>query len=160
MIEDALPEEGHNTSPSMPLGRYMRMFGVEVTLGSIVSLAAESVLDRRIVTALGLQGVTFLKRVAGLPGDVVSAVGATVYVNGHEVTQRYTRKQWRSHAINRTAGLPYWSGQSHVLAQDELFLLADGSEGFDVRESVDGRYLGPVRKDFVQPDPWLFLGEA
>lgn len=158
-------EYGDNTSPSMPLGRYMRMFGVEVTLGSIVTVLPADVLKPNIVSRLGLQSITFLKRVVAVPGDEVSATGSAVYVNGREVAQRFTRKQWRAHRANAVAlwgtqGLPYWSGQRRMLAEDELFLLADGSEGFDARESVDGRYLGPVRRDVVQPHPWVFIAEA
>lgn len=76
-------------------------------------------------------GVPLLKRVAGLPGQRVCRRGRGVTVDGVALGAALDRDR-----IGRD--LPVWQG-CRVIAPGELFLMNSG-----VRDSLDGRYFGPL----------------
>lgn len=77
------------------------------------------------------RGVPLLKRVVGLPGQWVCRTGRAVTVDGVEMGDALDRDR-----IGRA--LPIWQG-CRVITDGQLFLM-----NFDVRDSLDGRYFGPI----------------
>jgi Type IV secretory pathway, protease TraF len=77
------------------------------------------------------RGVPLLKRVLGLPGQRVCRAGRTITVDGIEMGEALERDR-----IGRD--LPVWQG-CHVIGDDQLFLM-----NWEVRDSLDGRYFGPI----------------
>ena len=77
------------------------------------------------------RGIPLLKRVLGLPGQRVCRTGSTVTVDGIEMGEALERD-----SLGRD--LPIWQG-CRVIASGEIFLL-----NWEVRDSLDGRYFGPI----------------
>ena len=77
------------------------------------------------------RGVPLLKRVLGLPGQRVCRAVRTITVDGIEMGEALERDR-----IGRE--LPAWQG-CRVIAPGEIFLM-----NWDVRDSLDGRYFGPI----------------
>lgn len=74
----------------------------------------------------------YIKRVIGLPGDVVEIKGGHVYVNGDSVNESYLRKNTVTEPEMKV-----------VVPENEVFVLGDNREVAD-----DSRYMGtiPVKK--------------
>ena len=77
------------------------------------------------------RGVPLLKRVLGLPGQRVCRTGRIITVDGVEMGEALEHDR-----IGRN--LPVWQG-CRVIGDGELFLM-----NWDVRDSLDGRYFGPI----------------
>ncbi|GAA0308339.1 hypothetical protein GCM10009087_17930 [Sphingomonas oligophenolica] len=127
-----LPRLVWNTSASARVGLYRVAPGAPLARGDMVIartprpvrvLAAR----RRYVPA----NVPLVKRVAGVRGDRVCAVGTTVTINYRVVAARRARDR-----LGRP--LPWWSG-CRKLGKGGLFLLMAESP-----DSFDGRYFGPT----------------
>ena len=76
-------------------------------------------------------GIPLLKRVVGLSGQRVCRNGSTVTVDGIEMGEALERD-----SLGRD--LPIWQG-CRVIGDDQLFLM-----NWEVRDSLDGRYFGPI----------------
>ena len=77
------------------------------------------------------RGVPLLKRVLGLPGQRVCRTGRAITVDGIEMGEALERDR-----LGRA--LPVWTG-CRVIAPGEIFLM-----NWEVRDSLDGRYFGPI----------------
>lgn len=77
------------------------------------------------------RGVPLLKRVLGLLGQRVCRTGRTITVDGIETGEALERD-----SLGRE--LPVWQG-CRVVREGELFLM-----NWQVRDSLDGRYFGPI----------------
>lgn len=77
------------------------------------------------------RGVLLLKRVIGLPGQRVCRTGRTITVDGWKMGEALERDR-----IGRD--LPVWQGCC-VIGDGEVFLM-----NAQVRDSLDGRYFGPI----------------
>ena len=134
----------HNHSPSMPQGLYLRT-DAHPARGRVVTVRAmdvapEAAHARRFDEA----GDRFLKRVAGLHGDLVCAQGRDVSLNVERLAPRL--------ATDATGGaLETWNGCRRLEAS-ELFLLGDSADSFD------GRYWGPVEMSDIE-GVWEKLGD-
>ncbi|SBW13912.1 putative membrane protein [Brucella sp. 10RB9215] len=82
------------------------------------------------------RGVPLLKRIVGLPGQRVCRTGRAITVDGIEMGEALERDR-----IGRE--LPDWQG-CRVIAPGEIFLL-----NWEVRDSLDGRYFGPIPANSV-----------
>lgn len=82
------------------------------------------------------RGVPLLKRIVGLPGQRVCRTGRAITVDGVEMGDALDRDR-----IGRA--LPVWQG-CRVIAGGQLFLM-----NWDVPDSLDGRYFGPIPASFV-----------
>jgi type IV secretory pathway protease TraF len=80
--------------------------------------------------------VPLLKHVAGLPGQRVCRSGATVTVDDIVLGEALPRDR-----LDRD--LPDWQG-CRLIQDDEIFLMNP-----EVRDSLDGRYFGPLPADAV-----------
>jgi conjugative transfer signal peptidase TraF len=77
------------------------------------------------------RSVPLLKRVLGLPGQRVCRAGRTITVNGIEMGEALEHD-----SLGRD--LPVWQG-CRVIGDDQLLLM-----NWEVRDSLDGRYFGPI----------------
>lgn len=118
-----------NESPSLPRGLYVAS-AREIGRGSVVMLQQPDAARRYLVRLGYPPDLPLLKRVAGLPGDLVCASPDAV-----RVAARVARILA---ADRRGTELPAWRG-CRRLGRDELFLLGDSATSFD------SRYFGPVR---------------
>jgi conjugative transfer signal peptidase TraF len=82
------------------------------------------------------RGVPLLKRVAALPGQRVCRTGLAITVDGVPIGDALDRDR-------RGRPLPVWQG-CRLVAAGELFLM-----NWQVRDSLDGRYFGPLPANAV-----------
>lgn len=126
-----------NASASVPLGLYWleRPTGLEV--GDVVAVMPPPPLAAFMVMRgyIG-EDVPLLKHVAGLPGQRICRNGATVTVDGVVLGEALPRDR-----LGRD--LPEWKG-CRLLQDGEIFLMNP-----EVRDSLDGRYFGPLPADAV-----------
>lgn len=79
----------------------------------------------------GNQDDDYIKRVVGLPGDLVQISGGVVRINGNAITEPYI------------AEVPNYSGEWQV-PEDEIFVLGDNRNN-----SSDSHQWGTVKMDWV-----------
>ena len=121
-----------NATASAPIGFYAIETADRLTAPELVAVVPPEPLAAFMVQRgyIG-DGVSLLKRVAGLPGQRVCRIGRAVTVDGVEIGDALDRDR-----IGRA--LPVWQS-CRVIAPGELFLMNSG-----VRDSLDGRYFGPL----------------
>lgn len=121
-----------NASASVPVGLYEIGSATPLEVNDLVAVNAPEPLAAFLADRGYLpRGVPLLKRVAALPGQTVCRSGADITVDGNTVGDALDRDR-----LGRT--LPIWQG-CHRLGASELFLMNIG-----VRDSLDGRYFGPL----------------
>jgi conjugative transfer signal peptidase TraF len=126
-----------NASASVPVGLYVITPAGPLAVTDLVAVQAPEPLAAFIADRGYLpRGVPLLKRVAALPGQTVCRAGAGVTVDGIAIGEALARDR-----LGRP--LPVWQG-CRIVAPDELFLM-----NFDVRDSLDGRYFGPLARSAV-----------
>lgn len=126
-----------NATASAPIGFYAIEPADRLTAPELVAVMPPQPLAAFMVQRgyVG-DGVPLLKRVAGLPGQRVCRAGRAVTIDGVAMGDALDRDR-----IGRA--LPVWQG-CRVIAPGELFLMNSG-----VRDSLDGRYFGPLPASFV-----------
>jgi signal peptidase I len=91
-------------------------------------------------------GGTFVKRIVGLPGDVVSERSGVVYVNGRRLDEPYLDPARRDAETRRWPRVP--SGQYFVLGDNRSQSCDSRSWGTVPRENL----IGPVLLTYWPPD--------
>ena len=126
-----------NASASVPLGLYWVERPTGLDIGDLVAVVPPAPLATFMVTR-GYIGadVPLLKHVAGLPGQRICRSGATISVDDVVLGEALPRDR-----LGRD--LPEWQG-CRLLQDGELFLM-----NREVRDSLDGRYFGPLPADAV-----------
>ena len=121
-----------NATASAPIGFYIVAPADALEVPELVVIAPPEPLERFMVER-GYIGrdVPLLKRVLGLPGQRVCRSGATITVDNVEMGDALERDR-----MGRD--LPVWQG-CRIIRDGELFLM-----NWDIRDSLDGRYFGPV----------------
>ena len=126
-----------NASASAPIGLYTIDFDGPFDVTDLVAVDAPEPLAAFMVERGYIaRGVPLLKRVLGLPGQRVCRLRSTITVNGIEMGEALERD-----SLGRD--LPVWQG-CRVIGDDQLFLM-----NWEVRDSLDGRYFGPIPAAFV-----------
>lgn len=121
-----------NASASTPIGLYLIRPGTPPAIGDIVAVAPPEALARFLADGGYLpNGVPLLKHVVALKEQIVCRTGVVVTVDGKPVARALARDR-------RGRALPVWQG-CHRLGTDEVFLLNP-----EIRDSLDGRYFGPL----------------
>ena len=121
-----------NASASTPVGFYTigEVGNLEVT--DLVAVDAPEPLATFLSDGGYLpRGVPLLKRVAAVPGQRVCRTGLAITVDGVPIGDALDRDR-------RGRPLPVWQG-CRLVAAGELFLM-----NWQVRDSLDGRYFGPL----------------
>jgi len=121
-----------NATASAPVGFYTVEPADRIEVPDLVAVMPPEPLARFMV-GRGYVGrdVPLLKRVVGLPGQRVCRAGRMITVDGIEMGDALNRDR-----IGRE--LPVWQG-CRVIAPGEIFLM-----NWEVRDSLDGRYFGPI----------------
>lgn len=121
-----------NASASTPIGLYRIRPMTHAGIGDIAAVRVPEPLGTFMVERgyIG-QGVPLMKRVAALPGQRVCRTGLRVTVDGAPLGQALDRDH-----LGRS--LPVWQG-CRVIVDGELFFM-----NATVRDSLDGRYFGPL----------------
>ncbi|PIZ03631.1 MAG: signal peptidase I [Gammaproteobacteria bacterium CG_4_10_14_0_8_um_filter_38_16] len=117
--------------------------------------------------------VTFVKRVIGLPGDHISYINKTLYINGKEQKQKYlgtvtrlddfgqlnTYQKYQEdlmgvkHDIFVRPDMPAHNFYNVVVPKDDYFMMGDNRD-----DSDDSRYWGPVqRNDFIGRAEFIWM---
>ena len=121
-----------NASASAPIGFYTIDFDGPFEVTDLVAVDAPEPLATFLATRGYLpKGVPLLKRVLGTSGQTVCRSNLTITVDGVEIGAALERDR-----IGRD--LPVWQG-CRVIGDDQLFLM-----NWEVRDSLDGRYFGPI----------------
>jgi len=121
-----------NVTTSAPIGLYTVEPADRLAVPELVAiLLPEPLAGFMVERGYVGRGVPLLKRVIGLPGQRVCRTGRAVIVDGVEMGDALDRDR-----IGRA--LPVWEG-CRVVADGQLFLM-----NIDARDSLDGRYFGPI----------------
>lgn len=121
-----------NASASTPVGFYTIGEPGPVAVTDLVAVDAPEPLATFLSDGGYLpRGVPLLKRVAALPGQRVCRTGLAITVDGVPMGDALDRDR-------RGRALPIWQG-CRLVANGELFLM-----NWQVRDSLDGRYFGPL----------------
>jgi conjugative transfer signal peptidase TraF len=121
-----------NASASVPIGLYAVRPAGALRVGQLVFAMPPGPLAAFLAYRDYLpERVPLLKHVAALPSQQVCRTGTTITIDGIFAAIALTRD-------SRDRSLPAWSG-CRTISQNEVFLLNS-----DVRDSLDGRYFGPL----------------
>ena len=126
-----------NASASAPIGLYSVRTAADLGVTDLVAVEPPEPLARFLGQREYLPcGVPLMKRIAALPGQTVCRIGRNVSVDATAVGEALARDR-------HGRELPAWQG-CRTIAASEIFLM-----NWDVRDSLDGRYFGPIPKDSV-----------
>lgn len=135
-----------NASASAPIGLYGVSPGGRISRGAtVIAWTPASYRHLAAIRRYIPENVPLVKRVAGMAGDRICALGNIITINGHAVAER--------RAVDAAGrAMPRWKGCLR-LRQNQLFLLMA-----EVPGSFDGRYFGPTDKaDVIGPASALWI---
>lgn len=126
-----------NATASAPVGFYTVQPADRIDVPELVAVMPPEPLAAFMVERGYIaRGIPLLKRVLGLPGQRVCRAGRRITVDGIEMGEALERD-----SLGRD--LPVWQG-CRVIGHDQLFLM-----NWEVRDSLDGRYFGPIHASSV-----------
>jgi conjugative transfer signal peptidase TraF len=121
-----------NASASVPIGLYDLVPQLHLEIGDLVAVMPDKPLaDYMVERGYIGRGVPLMKRVMGLTGQEVCRADGTVTVDAVPLGEALDRDR-----LGRD--LPVWQGCRRI-ADSDIFLMNP-----DVRDSLDGRYFGPI----------------
>ena len=121
-----------NATASAPIGFYTIAPADQLEVPElVVVMPPEPLADFMVERGYVGRGVPLLKRVLGLPGQRVCRSRDLITVDGVPMGDALDRDR-------RGRPLPVWQG-CRLVANGELFLM-----NWQVRDSLDGRYFGPL----------------
>lgn len=126
-----------NASASAPVGLYTVRTAADLAVTDLVVVDAPEPLAGFLWEREYLpRGVPLMKRIAALPGQTVCRIGRNVSVDAAAMGDALVRDR-------RGRELPVWQG-CRTLGANEIFLM-----NWDVQDSLDGRYFGPIPKNSI-----------
>jgi conjugative transfer signal peptidase TraF len=126
-----------NASASAPIGLYAIDSDALPEVSDLVAVDAPEPLAAFLAKRGYLpRGVPLMKRVAAVAGQRVCRTGRTISVDGTDMAEALDHDR-----LGRT--LPSWQG-CRVITVGEVFLMNG-----QVRDSLDGRYFGPLSTDTI-----------
>jgi conjugative transfer signal peptidase TraF len=126
-----------NASASVPIGLYTIDPDHLLEVTDLVAVDAPEPLATFLAERGYLpRGVPLMKRVAGVAGQRVCRTGRTISVDGVDMAEALDRDR-------SGRALPSWQG-CRLLGVGEIFLM-----NWQVRDSLDGRYFGPLSTDTI-----------
>lgn len=125
---------GDSMAPTLSVGEYVLVDRLGVPpdgyeIGDLVAFRAP--------TGWETAGEVLVKRVVGLPGDVITIYEGELHRNGLRATEPYLAAQMETDARDRLIG--EW-----VVTPDQFFLLGDNRA-----PSLDSRLFGPIDRDAI-----------
>jgi signal peptidase I len=96
------------------------------------------------------EGGTYLKRVIGLPGDVVSERAGFFYVDGRKLSEPYLTEHYRDAVTRRW---PKLGPKQYFVMGDNRIGSCDSREWGPVARSA---FIGPVVATYWPPNRWTF----
>lgn len=89
------------------------------------------------------EGVNYIKRIVGLPGEKIQIINGAIYINGKQLEESFGNE------VMEDAGL---ASEEIVLGKQEYFVLGDNRNG-----SIDSRKseVGTVKRDQIKGKAWL-----
>jgi conjugative transfer signal peptidase TraF len=121
-----------NATASAPVGFYTVEPADRIEVPELVAvMPPEPLTGFMIERGYVGRGVPLLKRVLGLPGQRICRLRSTITVDGIEMGEALEHD-----SLGRE--LPVWQG-CRTVREVELFLM-----NWQVRDSLDGRYFGPI----------------
>lgn len=126
-----------NASASAPVGLYSVQTAADLGVTDLVAVEPPEPLASFLGEREYLpRGVPLMKRIAALPGQTVCRNGSNVSIDSIAMGEALARDR-------RGRELPVWQG-CRTVATGEIFLM-----NWDVQDSFDGRYFGPIPKDSI-----------
>lgn len=113
---------GLNASPSLPVGLFLIHKGTVPTQGHYVAFRWAGGVPHPA-------GTTFVKEIAGMPGDVVTRVDRDFFINGSKVG--------RAKAFSRQ-GVPLEPGPTGILPAGHYYVRAPHPDSLDSRYQLTG----------------------
>ena len=101
--------------------------------------------DVIIFEAPGTDGEEFIKRIIGLPGEIVKVQNNEVFINGQQLVEDYLPENFITQA-----GSFAKEGQEIPIPTDQYFVLGDNRS-----HSSDSRVLGLIGKDKITGRAWV-----
>ncbi|WP_099864888.1 S26 family signal peptidase [Pararhizobium haloflavum] len=126
-----------NASASVPIGLYRISPPTHIAVADLVAVMPPDELSEFLAERGYLaRGVPLIKRVLALAGTTVCRNGATIVAYDHVYGQALKRDR-----LGRL--MPVWEG-CRGLRDGEIFLM-----NWNARDSLDGRYFGPLPADTI-----------
>lgn len=88
--------------------------------------------------------IDYIKRVIGLPGDVLEIKNNVVYLNGKAIEEDYTQFTRSSYPNN-----PFGNMSAVTIPEDSYFVMGDNRDN-----SQDSRFWGTVHRDAIHGKAW------
>jgi signal peptidase I len=85
-----------------------------------------------------------VKRVIGLPGEMISLADGRVYINGHVLPEPYLPPDVRNDTYPGPSDAPYSLHHAYRIPAGEVFMMGDNRS-----QSCDSRYWGTVRESTI-----------
>ena len=131
--------KGNSMQPNFPDGEYLLTDKVSYRFGEPERG------DVIVFEPPGSQGEEFIKRILGLPGEVVSLRGNMFYINGALVDESYIAPD-----LPTLPGNYLKEGAELIVPQGQYFVLGDNRT-----HSSDSRAFGPIPKDRITGRAWV-----
>ena len=98
--------------------------------------------DVVIIKAPDQANAMYIKRVIGLPGDMVQSKNDVLYINGKKTAQPYLNNKYKK--ADRLAGVNYTSNFKIKLKKNQYWVMGDHRD-----VSKDSRYFGPIKRSKI-----------